>query len=87
LAKNTTVAEITISHPVTMRSAIPTIDYSNINVSDGVTLATGGTLAMSASTEVAAHITVTYASGLTAFRTYFLQGAVGLSYIGFQTEL
>lgn len=87
LAKSTTVAEMTISNPVAMRTASPTIEYSNINVSDGITLASGGTLAISASTEIAAHITVTYASGLTAFRSYFLQGAVGLSYIGFSTDI
>jgi hypothetical protein len=63
------------------------MDYSNINVSDGITLASGGTLGLSASTNIAVHITATYASGLTAFRPYFLQGAVGLSYIGFNAEL
>jgi hypothetical protein len=87
LARNTTIAEMTVSHPVPMRKAVVSVDYSNVNVSDGVTLASGGTYFVLESTEIAAHVAITYGSGLTQYRTYFLQGATGTCYLGFSAEL
>jgi hypothetical protein len=87
LAKNTTAAEITVPNPVTMRTTASVLEYSNVNVSDGVTLAAGGVITLSAGTPIAAHFVVTYGSGLTQFRTYFMQGAVGTSYLAIDSEL
>jgi hypothetical protein len=87
LAKSTTAAEITIPNPVTMRTSPPTVEYSNVNVSDGVTLASGGVITLGGATPVASHIVVTYGSGLTQYRTYFMQGATGTSYLAFGAEL
>lgn len=87
LAKSTTVAEITVPNPVTMRGLPSSIEYSNVNVSDGVTLASGGTITLSSSTPIAVHFTVTYGSGLTQYRTYFMQGATGTSYLAVNSEL
>jgi len=87
LAKSTTEAEITIPNPVTMRTTASVLEYSNVNVSDGVTLASGGVITLSGATPIAAHIVVTYASGLTQFRTYFMQGATGTSYLAIGAEL
>jgi hypothetical protein len=87
LAKSTTAAEITIPNPVTMRISPPTVEYSNVNVSDGVTLASGGAITLGGATPVASHIVVTYGSGLTQYRSYFMQGATGTSYLAFGAEL
>jgi hypothetical protein len=87
LAKSTTAAEITVPNPVAMRIAPPLVEYLNVNVSDGVTLASGGTITMSGCTPVAAHFVITYGSGLTQFRTYFMQGAIAPSYLAFGAEL
>jgi hypothetical protein len=87
LAKSTTAAEITAPNPVAMRIAPITVEYSNVNVSDGVTLASGGTITLSGATPIAAHFVVTYGSGLTQYRTYFMQGAIAPSYIAFGAEL
>jgi hypothetical protein len=87
LAKSTTAAEITAPNPVAMRVAPTSVEYSNVNVSDGVTLATGGTITLSAATPIASHFVITYGSGLTQYRTYFMQGAIAPSYIAFGAEL
>jgi hypothetical protein len=87
LAKSTTAAEITVPNPVAMRVAPTSVEYSNVNVSDGVTLASGGTITLSAATPVAAHFVITYGSGLTQYRTYFMQGAIAPAYLAFGAEL
>ena len=87
LAKSTTAAEITAPNPVAMRVAPYSVEYSNVNVSDGVTLASGGTITLSGATPIAAHFVITYVSGLTQFRTYFMQGAIAPSYLAFGAEL
>jgi hypothetical protein len=87
LAKSTTAAEITASNPVAMRIAPTLVEYSNVNVSDGVTLASGGVITLTSATPIAAHFVVTYSSGLTQFRTYFMQGAIAPAYLAFGAEL
>jgi hypothetical protein len=86
-AKSTTVAEFTVPNPVPMRTPAASVDSSNVNASDGITLASGGTVSLSTNTQIASRITITYGSGLTAFRPYFIQGATGTCYLGFSAEL
>lgn len=86
-ARSSTVAEMTFINPVPMRVLPLSIEYQNVNVSDGINLFSGGTIALSDSTTFATHVTVTYGSGLTAFRPYFMQAATGTCFIGFNAEL
>jgi hypothetical protein len=73
----------------TMRITPATLDYSGINVADGVTgyATTAASLVAATSTPDVANVDFTVASGLTQYRPYYSQASGTSSYVGFSAEL
>jgi hypothetical protein len=83
-----TIAQIAVKHPVTMRVAPTSIDFSTLGIGDR----TNYTLTVSAVTFYTAgldyaELTVTNGAGATTNRPAFLGSTSGSGYIGFAAEL
>lgn len=87
IATSTTAFEGNVTLLVAMRITPATLDSSATRISDGVTNTNTATLLLNAgnSSPTNAYLTGTVASGLTAFRPYFLSTNAG--YYGFSAEL
>ena len=89
LARSTTEGQFLITHPVSMRIAPTSIDFSTIAVTNAIALnsAVTGTALSQASSQTASVYT-SGSSGLTADRVYFLANNNSTSgYVGFSAEL
>jgi hypothetical protein len=89
LARSTTEGQFNITHPVSMRIAPTSLDFSNIAVTNAIALnsAVTGTALSQASSQTASVYT-SGSSGLTADRVYFLANNNSTSgYVGFSAEL
>jgi hypothetical protein len=90
IAASTTVAQILVPLPVTMRTVATSVDYSTLLLYDAVNLVTITSLTLTSlaqSTNVGT-VDAVVASGLTQFRPYMLaQNNSGTAYIGFSAEL
>jgi hypothetical protein len=90
IAASTTVAQIIIPLPVTMRTVATSVDYSTLLLYDAVNLVTITSLTLTSlaqSTNVGT-VDAVVASGLTQFRPYMLaQNNSATAYIGFSAEL
>ncbi len=86
-ASNTTTAYPTIYHPVYMRTAPSTADYSSLGVYDGGSVISISALNIVESSGRATTLGIT-ATGLTANRTYdLLANGTSSAYLGFSAEL
>jgi hypothetical protein len=74
--------------PVTMRTTPTSVDFSNIEMHDtSVGLTVTAAVANGASTASVPIIEITVASGVTAYRNYWLRANAGTGYIGLSAEL
>ena len=90
IAESTTVADIPLSLPVTLRNTPTSIDYSTIRVVDSVNgfAVTSVTFAYGGDNAWAPRLSCTVSSGLTQYRPYFISGNNSTSaYIGLSAEL
>jgi hypothetical protein len=90
MAYSTTNTVFPIKHPVTMRVAATSVDYSTLQLTDFVTstAVTSITLSGAMNNPTNAAIVPVVASGLTQYRPYELRGANSASaYLGFSAEL
>jgi hypothetical protein len=91
MAASTTVSDANIQMPVTLRVAPSSIEQAAITdmrLTDGVTGFTCNTTALSLQSGGTANSLVrATATGLTQYRTYYLDKATGNGYIGFPAEL
>jgi hypothetical protein len=87
-AFSTTKATISF-YTGTMRITPTALDYSGINLADGVagTATTAASLVAATSTPDIANVDFTVASGLTQYRPYYAQATGVNSYVGFSAEL
>jgi hypothetical protein len=90
IAYSTTATVLPIKHPVTMRVAATSIEFSTLQLTDFVTSTSISTLTLSSAMNNPTNAAVVggVASGLTQYRTYELRGAGSASaYLGFSAEL
>ena len=90
LARLTTVAEINVVFPTTMRVPPTSMDYSSLRLDDATSAYTSGTPTIDttyANNDKLTRITWTGTSGLTQWRSYFLSANSSSGYIGFSAEL
>ena len=90
IASSTTIAQIPIPLPVTMRTSPTSVDFSTLLLYDTNNLVTISNLSITsvAQTLNVATVDCTVASGLTQFRPYFLtNNNSAAAYIGFSAEL
>jgi hypothetical protein len=88
IASSTTVARCLIQHPVVMRVAPTSMDYSTLYASDFTNYdltVTSATAAIQG--KFTSRVDVTVASGLTQYRQTFFGPNTGGGYIGFSAEL
>ena len=88
-ASQTNTIDVVVPMPVTMRTNVSIIDYSNVAASDGANASlTGGTLAAPGSTENNSLVQLRYTrTGATQFRPYVIFANGSAAYIGFSAEL
>jgi len=89
IASSTTLVDIPIALPVTMRVAPTSIDSSNIGITDNIGSVITGTLTLTAVTtsQNVANVRLT-TTGLTQYRTYaILANNSSSAYLGFNSEL
>jgi len=88
IARLTTAISVQITHPVTMRVNAPTLEYANLEYSDGVTSISPVSMVVAQSSSRMAVLDDAGISGATQFRPYFLRNANNTAgYIGFGAEL
>ena len=90
MAYSTTNTVFPIKHPITMRVAATSVDFSTLQVTDFVTstAVTSLTLSSAMNNPTTAAIIPVVASGLTQYRPYELRGANSASaHLGFSAEL
>lgn len=87
----TNFAEFVVNFPVTMRTAISSVDSSGVAISDGSTAFSGGTVTLPSSQQGTNFACVRYTHGstaLTQFRPYRLEANnSATAYLGFSAEL
>jgi hypothetical protein len=88
-AASTTVAVVGVQLPVTMRTVVSSIEYSNIGVYDSVGAVIAATsVVLNVADASYPILVINVASGLTQFRPYLgLNNASSSGYIGFSAEL
>jgi hypothetical protein len=87
LSTNTTSMLASITFPVNMRVQPSTIDFANLRIYDGNNVYAVTALALSSPSPQIGQVIATVASGLTSSRAYFIIGASGNGYIGWNAEL
>jgi hypothetical protein len=87
-AGNATATQIFLQYPVTMRSNPTSIDFSTLQVNDGVSVYPITALTLNQPSPFATFLTGSVASGLTAFRPYALGNNNSTSgFLGISAEL
>jgi hypothetical protein len=86
-ANNTTDVYFPITPPMTMRVAPTAVDYANLEVYDTASGTAVTSVTLNAVTATVSHVKTVSASGLTAFRPYWIRANAGTGFIGFSAEL
>lgn len=86
-ATSTTATALIVNLPVSMRVRPTSIEYSSLQVSDGVTNTAVSSVSSGIGNQSVQYINAGVASGLTQYRPYYLQQNGSTGYLGFSAEL
>jgi hypothetical protein len=86
-ANSATASKLYIRHPIVMRAAPSSLDFSTLQVHDTVTTYTVTAFTIDTNSALGSYCTGTVASGLTARIPYFVWTANSSGYLGFSAEL
>ena len=90
VGQSTTRVTVVLKHPVTLRTASASLDYSNVYPSDGTNILTSSISSVYAVNQTFndAALNIDFSSASpTQYRPYFLQNTTSTAYYGFSAEL